>query len=256
MRGQRDTARDTALAARRANQYSLSQISRSVPCRAVPWCGVVWCAEPWHAEPWQCRLVPCHATRYRAVRTTDLRPAPFEHPQLHRHPQLELSAGRLRRRHLHRCSRLALAAGGLSAVSGRLVRGLNTTIVDIRSLRPCTWLDAANRPGGSGDRRGHSRPARRDVPPAGVWCVPGWPVTSLRGMSLGMSESMFTRCWSPGTKRDAKQGVSVCEILEPPASVLRSQSEPAGGDGCRVPGSQTCTYFPESQGWIITGISL
>ena len=28
-----------------------------------------------------------------------------------------------------------------------------------------------------GDRRGYSRPARRDVPPAGVWCVPGWPVT-------------------------------------------------------------------------------
>ena len=33
----------------------------------------------------------------------------------------------------------------------------------------------ANRPGGRGDRRGYSRPARRDVPPAGVWCVPGVP---------------------------------------------------------------------------------
>ena len=42
-----------------------------------------------------------------------------------------------------------------------------------------------------GDRLGYSRPARRDVPPAGVWCVPGWPVTTPRGMSLGTPESMF-----------------------------------------------------------------
>ena len=32
----------------------------------------------------------------------------------------------------------------------RLVRGLNTTIVDIRSLRPCTWLDAGRQRGGGG----------------------------------------------------------------------------------------------------------
>ena len=36
-------------------------------------------------------------------------------------------------------------------------------------------VSPANRPGGRGDRRGYSRPARRDVPPAGVWCVPGVP---------------------------------------------------------------------------------
>ena len=93
----------------------------------------------------------------------------------------------------------------------RLVRGLTVTLADFRSLRPCTcWIMAdrrgggvaaegkcgvrnpqtaswstpnmvvspANRPGGRRDRRGYSRPARRDAPPAGVWCVPGWPVTT------------------------------------------------------------------------------
>ena len=90
----------------------------------------------------------------------------------------------------------------------RLVRGPTVTLAAFRSLRPCTcWIMAdrrgggvaaegkcgvrnpqtaswstpnmvvspANRPGGRGDRRGYSRPARRDVPPAGVWCVPGVP---------------------------------------------------------------------------------
>ena len=99
----------------------------------------------------------------------------------------------------------------------RLMRGLTTNLADIRSLRPCTCWIMADRRGGWGcsgrrasvvrnpltaswstprqhggltckstgrtprqlrrDRRGYSRPARRDVPPAGVWCVPGWPVT-------------------------------------------------------------------------------
>ena len=93
----------------------------------------------------------------------------------------------------------------------RLVRGPTVTLAAFRSLRPCTcWIMAdrrgggvaaegkcgvrnpqtaswstpnmvvspANRPGGRRDRRGYSRPARRDAPPAGVWCVPGWPVTT------------------------------------------------------------------------------
>ena len=90
----------------------------------------------------------------------------------------------------------------------RLVRGPTVNLAASRSLRPCTcWILAdrggggvavegkcgvrnpqtaswstpnmvvspANRPGGRGDRRGYSRPARRDVPTAGVWCVPGVP---------------------------------------------------------------------------------
>ena len=90
----------------------------------------------------------------------------------------------------------------------RLVRGPTVNLAAFRSLRPSTcWILAdregggvavegkcgvrnpqtaswstpnmvvspANRPGGRGDRRGYSRPARRDVPPAGVWCVPGVP---------------------------------------------------------------------------------
>ena len=98
----------------------------------------------------------------------------------------------------------------------RLVRGPTVTLAAFRSLRPCTCWIMADRRGGvglqwrasvmrnhltaswstprqhggltckstgrtrrqlRGDRRGYSRPARRDVPPAGVWCVPGWPVT-------------------------------------------------------------------------------
>ena len=110
-----------------------------------------------------------------------------------------------------------VACGGASVckevrwwATDRLMRGLTTNLADIRSLQPCTcWILAdrggggvavegkcgvrnpqtaswstpnmvvspANRPGGRGDRRGYSRPARRDVPTAGVWCVPGWPVT-------------------------------------------------------------------------------
>ena len=92
----------------------------------------------------------------------------------------------------------------------RLVCGPTVTLAAFRSLRPCTcWIMAdrrgggvavegkcgvrnpqtaswstpnmvvspANRQGGRGDRRGYSRPARRDVLPAGGWCVSGWPVT-------------------------------------------------------------------------------
>ena len=100
----------------------------------------------------------------------------------------------------------------------RLVRGPTVTLAAFRSLRPCTcWIMAdrrgggvaaegkcgvrnpqtaswstpnmvvspANRPGGRRDRRGYSRPARRDVPPAGrcVVCTrvachhPSWYVT-------------------------------------------------------------------------------
>ena len=93
----------------------------------------------------------------------------------------------------------------------RLVRGPTVNLAAFRSLRPSTcWILAdregggvavegkcgvrnpqtaswstpsmvvspANRPGGRGDWRGYSRAARRDVPPADVWCVPGWPVTT------------------------------------------------------------------------------
>ena len=93
----------------------------------------------------------------------------------------------------------------------RLVRGMTVNLAAPRSLRPSTcWILAdregggvavegkcgvrnpqtaswstpnmvvspANRPGGRGDRRGYSRPARRDVPTAGVWCVPEWPVST------------------------------------------------------------------------------
>ena len=89
----------------------------------------------------------------------------------------------------------------------RLVRGPTVTLAAFRSLRPCTcWIMADRRGGGvavegkcgeklechgltcksteraqrqlRGDRLGYSRPARRDVPRAGVWCVPGWPVTT------------------------------------------------------------------------------
>ena len=105
----------------------------------------------------------------------------------------------------------------------RLVRGPTVNLAAFRSLRPSTcWILAdregggvavegkcgvrnpqtaswstpsmvvspANRPGGRGDRRGYSRPARRDVPTAGVWCVPGWPVTTppwyVTSWSLGL----------------------------------------------------------------------
>ena len=97
------------------------------------------------------------------------------------------------------------------SATDRLVRGPTVNLAAFRSLRPCTcWILAdregggvavegkcgvrnpqtaswstpnmvvspANRLGGRRDRRGYSRPARRDAPPAGVWCVPGWPVTT------------------------------------------------------------------------------
>ena len=105
----------------------------------------------------------------------------------------------------------------------RLVRGPTVNLAAFRSLRPSTcWILAdregggvavegkcgvrnpqtaswstpsmvvspANRPGGRGDWRGYSRAARRDVPPADVWCVPGWPVTTppwyVTSWSLGL----------------------------------------------------------------------
>jgi len=97
------------------------------------------------------------------------------------------------------------------SATDRLVRGPTVNLAAFRSLRPCTcWILAdregggvavegkcgvrnpqtaswstpnmvvspANRLGGRRDRRGYSRPARRDAPPAGVWCVPGWPHSS------------------------------------------------------------------------------
>ena len=115
----------------------------------------------------------------------------------------------------------------------RLMRGPTINLADIRSLRPCTCLiladrggggvavegkcgvrnpqtaswsapnmvvSPANRPGGRGDRRGYSRPARRDVPTAGVWCVPGWPVTTPPWYVTGNARIDVGRTDRPGSK--------------------------------------------------------
>ena len=131
----------------------------------------------------------------------------------------------------------------------RLVRGPTVNLAASRSLRPCTcWILAdregggvavegkcgvrnpqtaswstpnmvvspANRPGGRGDRRGYSRPARRDVPTAGVWCVPGWPVTTPPWYVTGNVRIDVGRSDRPGS-------IFGLEIREP-----RRGSEPAG----------------------------
>ena len=61
-------------------------------------------------------------------------------------------------------------------------------------------VSPANRPGGRGDRRGYSRPARRDVPTAGVWCVPGWPVTTPPWYVTGNARIDVGRTDRPGSK--------------------------------------------------------
>ena len=74
----------------------------------------------------------------------------------------------------------------------------------VRNPQTASWstpnmvVSPANRQGGRGDRRGYSRPARRDVPTAGVWCVPGWPVTTPPWYVTGNARIDVGRTDRPG----------------------------------------------------------
>ena len=146
----------------------------------------------------------------------------------------------------------------------RLVRGPTVNLAAFRSLRPSTcWILAdregggvavegkcgvrnpqtaswstpnmvvspANRPGGRGDRRGYSRPARRDVPTAGVWCVPGWPVTTPPWYVTGNARIDVGRSEPRGSIFDL-------EIREP-----RRASEPAGRQSACGANAGECSGF-------------
>ena len=111
------------------------------------------------------------------------------------------------------CWILADRGGGGVAVEGKC---------GVRNPQTASWstpnmvVSPANRPGGRGDRRGYSRPARRDVPTAGVWCVPGWPVTTPPWYVTGNARIDVGRSDRPGS-------IFRLGIREP-----RRGSEPAG----------------------------
>ena len=106
----------------------------------------------------------------------------------------------------------------------------------VRNPQTASWstpsmvVSPANRPGGRGDRRGYSRPARRDVPTAGVWCVPGWPVTTPPWYVTGNARIDVGRSDRPGSIFDL-------EIREP-----RRGSEPAGRQSAC--GANAGEWFP------------